>query len=40
MNFGIPIDSFKSLSTGTIVYSKINSAVSPDVGTFSNLFVL
>jgi len=40
LNFRISLGSFNSPSFGTIMYSKINSAVSPDVDARSNLFVL
>ncbi len=39
-NFEVPTSFFKSPSLGTIVYSKINSAVSPNESALSNPFVL
>src|SRR6266542_42758 len=36
VNFGVPISSSRSSSFGIMVYSKISSASSPDVGALSN----
>jgi len=39
VNFGVPIDSLRSLSFGIIVYTEINSATSPTVGALLKLLV-
>ena len=32
VNFGIPFDSLKSFSFGILVYTEINTPISPDIG--------